>query len=131
MHYEGISDFNTALDSIRMNRPSIGPSLAVLVSAKKLLGVFPYDAVCLIPQGMKSLNGCKINEQHTHIQTLIAHARIFAFSARKQHPKARNRLYLHHNIKSARNNIESGRTMTENLRNPNECMTLPFGFNVG
>lgn len=63
MHYEGISDFNTALDSIRMNRPSIGPSPAVLVSAKKLLGVFPYDGSLLKTPGHEVIE--RVQNQRT------------------------------------------------------------------
>src|SRR5271157_135723 len=43
MDYMGIADFDTALDRIRMARPIASPAPAVLVSAKKMLGVFPYD----------------------------------------------------------------------------------------
>ena len=43
MHYEGIADFDTAMDRIRMARPIASPAPAVLVSAKKMLGVWPYD----------------------------------------------------------------------------------------
>ncbi len=43
MHYEGIAEFDAALDQIRMRRPVASPAPAVLNSAKKLLGVWPYD----------------------------------------------------------------------------------------
>lgn len=43
MHYEGICDFNEALNRIKMNRPNASPAPAVVVSAKKMLHVHPYD----------------------------------------------------------------------------------------
>lgn len=43
MHYEGIADFNDALDQIRMVRPNASPAPNVLNSAKQMLGVYPYD----------------------------------------------------------------------------------------
>lgn len=43
MHYEGIADFNTALDEIKMVRPNASPAPNVLNSAKQMLGVYPYD----------------------------------------------------------------------------------------
>ena len=43
MHYAGMAQFDAALDSIRMRRPVAAPAPAVLNSAKKLLGVYPYD----------------------------------------------------------------------------------------
>ena len=43
MHYEGIAEFNEALDQIRLNRPNASPAPRVLESAKKMLKVYPYD----------------------------------------------------------------------------------------
>jgi protein-tyrosine phosphatase len=43
MHYEGILEFNEALDRIKLNRPSAGPARSVLNSAKQMLKVYPYD----------------------------------------------------------------------------------------
>src|SRR5208282_3477593 len=43
MDYMGIADLDTALDRIRMARPIASPAPAVLASAKKMLGVWPYD----------------------------------------------------------------------------------------
>ena len=43
MHYEGIMDFNDALDRIKMNRPNASPAPAVSRSAKQMLKVPPYD----------------------------------------------------------------------------------------
>jgi len=43
MHYEGIAEFNEALDQIRMVRPNASPAPNVLNSAKQMLGVYPYD----------------------------------------------------------------------------------------
>ncbi len=43
MHYEGIAEFNEALDQIRMTRPNASPAPNVLNSAKKMLKVYPYD----------------------------------------------------------------------------------------
>jgi hypothetical protein len=43
MDYIGIADFDTALDRIRMVRPIVSPAPATLVSAKKMLGRWPYD----------------------------------------------------------------------------------------
>src|SRR5579863_3950851 len=43
MDYQGIADFDTAMDRIRMARRIASPAPAVLVSAKKMLGVWPYD----------------------------------------------------------------------------------------
>jgi protein-tyrosine phosphatase len=43
MHYEGIADFNQALDQIRMKRPVASPAPVVLNSAKQMLKVYPYD----------------------------------------------------------------------------------------
>jgi Dual specificity phosphatase, catalytic domain len=43
MDYIGIADFDTAMDRIRMARPIASPAPAVLVSAKQMLGVWPYD----------------------------------------------------------------------------------------
>jgi protein-tyrosine phosphatase len=43
MHYEGIAEFNEALDQIRLNRPNASPAPNVLNSAKQMLGVYPYD----------------------------------------------------------------------------------------
>jgi protein-tyrosine phosphatase len=43
MHYEGICDFNEALNRIKMNRPNASPAPAVAVSAKEMLKVYPYD----------------------------------------------------------------------------------------
>ncbi len=43
MHYQGLADFNAALDQIRMRRPVASPAPAVLNSAKKMLHVYPYD----------------------------------------------------------------------------------------
>jgi protein-tyrosine phosphatase len=43
MHYEGIADFNNALDQIRLNRPNASPAPNTLASAKQMLKVYPYD----------------------------------------------------------------------------------------
>jgi hypothetical protein len=43
MHYEGIKDFEAALDQIRMARPVASPAPVVKNSAKQMLGVYPYD----------------------------------------------------------------------------------------
>jgi hypothetical protein len=43
MHYMGISDFGSALDRIKMARPVASPSPDVVRSAKRMLGVYPYD----------------------------------------------------------------------------------------
>jgi protein-tyrosine phosphatase len=43
MHYAGIAEFNEALDMIRMNRPNASPAPNVLISAKQMLKVYPYD----------------------------------------------------------------------------------------
>jgi len=43
MHYEGIMDFNDALDRIKMNRPNASPAPDVSNSAKQMLKVYPYD----------------------------------------------------------------------------------------
>jgi protein-tyrosine phosphatase len=43
MHYEGLMDFNDALDQIRLNRPNASPAPRVLNSAKQMLKVYPYD----------------------------------------------------------------------------------------
>jgi Dual specificity phosphatase, catalytic domain len=43
MHYEGIAEFNDALDRIRSARPNASPAPDVLRSAKQMLKVYPYD----------------------------------------------------------------------------------------
>lgn len=43
MHYEGIMEFNAALDHIRKCRSIANPAPAVKISAMKMLGVWPYD----------------------------------------------------------------------------------------
>lgn len=43
MHYGGITDFNNALDRIKLNRPNASPAPNVLNSAKQMLKVYPYD----------------------------------------------------------------------------------------
>lgn len=43
MHYQDIADFNTAMDRIRMARPIASPAPVVLISAKEMLEVWPYD----------------------------------------------------------------------------------------
>jgi len=43
MHYLDITDFDTAMDRIRLARPIASPASAVLVSAKQLLRAYPYD----------------------------------------------------------------------------------------
>jgi len=43
MHYEGIAEFNEALDQIRLCRPNASPAPNVLNSARQMLGVYPYD----------------------------------------------------------------------------------------
>jgi protein-tyrosine phosphatase len=54
MHYEGITDFNSALNQIRLARPVASPAPAVVVSAKKLLGVYPYDG-SMVPDHEKTV----------------------------------------------------------------------------
>lgn len=49
MHYEGIADFNEALNVIRMNRPNASPAPAVLRSAKQMLKVGEYGDPRFIP----------------------------------------------------------------------------------
>lgn len=43
MHFMGIADFDEALHRIKQSRPVANPAPAVLLSAKKMLGVWPYD----------------------------------------------------------------------------------------
>jgi len=43
MHYEGLMEFNDALDRIKLLRPNAGPAPLVLRSAKQMLKVYPYD----------------------------------------------------------------------------------------
>jgi len=43
MHFMGIADFDDALHQIKMGRPVANPAPSVLISAKKMLGVWPYD----------------------------------------------------------------------------------------
>lgn len=43
MHFMGIADFDEALHRIKQARPVANPAPAVLLSAKKMLGVWPYD----------------------------------------------------------------------------------------
>ncbi len=58
MHYEGICDFNEALDRIKMNRPNASPAAAVSTSAKKMLKVYPYDGTyALAPEHEKLMEG--------------------------------------------------------------------------
>src|SRR5208337_684085 len=43
MHYEGIADFDTAINQIRLARPVASPAPAIIRSAKQMLKVYPYD----------------------------------------------------------------------------------------
>ena len=43
MHFMGIADFDQALHEIKMIRPVANPAVSVLISAKRMLGVYPYD----------------------------------------------------------------------------------------
>lgn len=43
MEFMGMADFDEALYNIKMRRPVANPAPAVLLSAKKMLGVWPYD----------------------------------------------------------------------------------------
>lgn len=57
MHYQGIADFNDALDQIKMNRPNANPAPAVLNSAKQMLKVYPYDGTYESqPEHMKAVH---------------------------------------------------------------------------
>jgi|SRR5271157_3012115 len=60
MDYIGLAeDFDTALDRIRMARPIASPAPAVLVSAKKMLGAWPYDGsmeATNVPEHEKTLH---------------------------------------------------------------------------
>jgi protein-tyrosine phosphatase len=55
MHYEGICDFETALDRIRMARPVASPAAAVSNSAKQMLGVYPYDG-SMVPEHERTMH---------------------------------------------------------------------------
>lgn len=54
MHYEGVADFESALNQIRMARPVASPAPAVLRSAKMMLGVHPYDG-SYVPEHEKTM----------------------------------------------------------------------------
>ena len=57
MHYEGIADFNDALDQIKLNRPNASPAPSVLNSAKQMLKVYPYDGTYEAqPEHMKAVH---------------------------------------------------------------------------
>jgi protein-tyrosine phosphatase len=43
LHFMGMLDFDEALHRIKMSRPVANPAPATLLSAKKMLGVWPYD----------------------------------------------------------------------------------------
>jgi protein-tyrosine phosphatase len=43
MHYAGIAEFNEALDQVKKARPIANPAPKTLISAKRMLGVWPYD----------------------------------------------------------------------------------------
>jgi protein-tyrosine phosphatase len=43
MHYAGICDFNEAIERIKSARPIANPAPKTMLSAKRMLGVWPYD----------------------------------------------------------------------------------------
>lgn len=65
MDYVGLADFDTAMDRIRTARPIASPAPAVLVSAKKMLGCWPYDgSMVQMPEHEQTL--------HEVIESVIA-----------------------------------------------------------
>jgi protein-tyrosine phosphatase len=63
MHYEGIAEFNDALDQIRLSRPNASPAPNVLRSAKQMLKVYPYDGTYESePEHQKSVHGDLIEQ---------------------------------------------------------------------
>jgi hypothetical protein len=57
MHYLGILEFNDALDRIRMSRPVANPAPETLNSAKRYLGVWPYDgSMATMPDHQKTVH---------------------------------------------------------------------------
>ena len=55
MQYEGLAEFENALNSIRLARPVASPAPAVKNSAKMLLGVHPYDG-SYVPEHEKTMS---------------------------------------------------------------------------
>lgn len=70
MHYEGLTDFDDALNQIRLRRPVASPAPAVLRSAKMMLGVHPYDG-SYVPDHEKTMS--EVIERVQHQRAAYAH----------------------------------------------------------
>ena len=70
MHYEGIEDFDDALNTIRLARPVASPAPAVKNSAKMMLGVYPYDG-SMVPEHEKTIG--EVIERVQHQRSAYTH----------------------------------------------------------
>jgi protein-tyrosine phosphatase len=74
LHYSKQMEFNAAIDFIISRRPIVNPAVAVINSARKLLGAWPYDG----SMGRKDTENSKLIED-TVISLVIG-------QAKKMHP---------------------------------------------
>jgi protein-tyrosine phosphatase len=73
MHFMGLADFDDALHQIKMIRPVANPAPATQLSAKKMLGVWPYDGSMeaapehehLTEDAFKWMDGARLAQVHT------------------------------------------------------------------